>query len=314
MVPTTERRDDIRRLIEASQNEFVKLLVNTAPMCFFVVDYDRRMVYANDFFKEKLGEADDERIAGRKCYVLCGRESVCPRCALDGAMETMTEQSLFRDDTQKLDMRYSDCHIIPIAPDQRDQELLFLEIIFDITQEVDLEHRLEQDFDRTLDMLLFVMKLQETDIYQHGERVCNLAVAIGQEMGLSQESLSALRIASLLHGIGGIAFIKEGQEESGGAAVDDAVLAVASHNILSQMGRFEDTARIIRAQWENYDGSGLPDGLSGNEIPIESAILRVANVASRAAGEEEAAERIDSGRGGEYRPDVADALLKVLKK
>ena len=173
---------------------------------------------------------------------------------------------------------------------------------------------LEQDFDRTLDMLLFVMKLQETDIYQYGERVCELAVAIGEEMGLSPGSLRELRIASLLHGIGEIAFIKEELEGEGGRAVDDAVLAVASHSILSPMNRFENTARIIRAQWENCDGSGLPDGLSGDEIPIESAILRVANVASSVAGKDDAAGHMAARLNKEYRPDVVDALLKILKK
>ncbi len=215
-------------------------------------------------------------------------------------------------------VRYEDAYVNnsdwrAVFATQGEGEPFFAEAAVDTPGEAEWERRLEQDFDLTLEMLLFVMKMQEVDIYRHGERVCDLAVSIGGAMALSRQSLAELRIASLLHGIGEIAFIEEGQQEGSGAA-DDVAVAVASHNILSPMNRFERTARIIRAQWENCDGSGLPDGLSGGEIPIEGAILRVANVAAQAGGFEEAAAELRRGSGVEYRPDVVEASLKVMKE
>ena len=119
---------------------------------------------------------------------------------------------------------------------------------------------------------------------EHCEHVSRLAVEIGKRRGLSGEKLEALRLAALMHDVGKI-------------GVRDDILLKPDHLTPEERARIErhpalaaeilrpihgagTIADIVLAHHECPDGSGYPRGLSGNQIPIEARILRVADVFS----------------------------------
>ncbi len=115
----------------------------------------------------------------------------------------------------------------------------------------------------------------------HSRRVQQLALAIGREIGLSQAELNILGQAALFHDIGKL-------------AVPDSVLLKPSElndfewelmrrhadegaRIIERLGFLADAVPAIRHHHEHYDGSGYPDGLAGEEIPLGARIIHVAD-------------------------------------
>lgn len=115
----------------------------------------------------------------------------------------------------------------------------------------------------------------------HSAQVCRYALAMGAEMGFSPRRLERLEIAALLHDIGKIgveAFILSKQ-----TALDKLELMAIRHHpllgvrILEPVTQLKDVVPFIRHHHERYDGGGYPDGLQGEQIPLEARILAVAD-------------------------------------
>ena len=159
----------------------------------------------------------------------------------------------------------------------------------------------------------------------HSRRVAEVAVRIGGKMGLSQRELEALRHAGLLHDVGKI-------------GIDDRILKKPARFIPSEyeeMKRHPTIAQEILGivpgmelvnQWathhhERWDGSGYPDGLAGEEIPLGARILTVADsfdaMASRRIYKPSLAfahvqEELDHGAGKQFDPRVVEAFFELM--
>ncbi|MBI2859100.1 MAG: HD domain-containing protein [Chloroflexi bacterium] len=178
----------------------------------------------------------------------------------------------------------------------------------------------------------------------HSEQVATWALTLAQSMNLSVEGLGE---AAYLHDIGCFSVVRdfvarEGASgtkaqrettekagvEAGGSQrttaaeleIDHPVIGEALARLLKLSG---DVSRAIRHHHENYDGSGFPDGLSGDKIPIASRLVRVADaytgMMSAAAGKERlsgerALEKLRAGMRKEYDPVIVEALVKLAFK
>ena len=151
----------------------------------------------------------------------------------------------------------------------------------------------------------------------HSERVADLSVQVGRELGLSERELLDLEYAALLHDIGQVALV---EPIPGGATVlaapaDQRRIEADTVAIVRETGVFEGVARILEHQTTPYRQVRE----LGEEIPLTSRIVKVVNAyedltagARSARAREAAVERIYLGLGYEYDPRVVDALLKSL--
>ncbi len=94
-------------------------------------------------------------------------------------------------------------------------------------------------------------------------------------------------------------------------------------NIVKDVPFLQDLYRLILYHHENFDGSGYPEGLKGEMIPLGARIIRVADAFEamtsnrpyrNSLGKKEAVKRLKEGSFGEFDPDVVDAFLRVAKK
>lgn len=120
-----------------------------------------------------------------------------------------------------------------------------------------------------------------SDAILHGIYVSNMAYEIGKEMRLSKDVLYELAIAGMLHDIGKLKLAENNQEKHN--LVIEQLRYVRMHSqlsyeILRDKGYSQFVLRSILHHHENYDGSGYPDNIAGEDIPLGARILRICDV------------------------------------
>jgi len=159
----------------------------------------------------------------------------------------------------------------------------------------------------------------------HSRRVQQLALAIGRELGLSQAELDLLGHAALFHDIGKLA-VPDAILLKPAMLTDDEWALMQRHSdegarIIDRLGFLNDAVPAIRHHHERFDGTGYPDGLRGDEIPLGARIIHVADAldsmlttriyrAARPAME--AMEELRRAAGTQFCPRCVEALERVL--
>jgi len=150
--------------------------------------------------------------------------------------------------------------------------------------------------------LMLVEESKDPKIRTHALNVADLSAKLANELGIDKEEIQDIRYAALLHDIGKIG---EGIE-----------MHTAGEKILSPLKFLKRATIIVKHQFENFDGSGKPNGLKGKEIPLGSRIIAVANrfdeLVSNEKSDEGAFNKIKSTKI--FDPEVVEMLKKVLKK
>jgi putative two-component system response regulator len=116
----------------------------------------------------------------------------------------------------------------------------------------------------------------------HCERLSDYSVRLGEHLGLSEEQLIALRRAGVVHDVGKIAVPDAILLKPGALTADEWKLIkehpVVGERICAPLKSFRFVLPIIRHHHEKFDGSGYPDGLSGEAIPVTARVLQVVDV------------------------------------
>ncbi len=162
----------------------------------------------------------------------------------------------------------------------------------------------------------------------HSERVMNIAGEIAQEMRLSEFFVEQIKIAGLLHDIGKIGIL-EALLEKPDKISDEEFPPMLLHPekgvaILSPIEQLQDVLPTIRHHHERYNGTGYPDGLKGEEIPLQARIVAVADVFDAMVSDrpyrkglsvKKALKVLEKGAGSQFDPVVVQCFLdKVAGK
>jgi response regulator RpfG family c-di-GMP phosphodiesterase len=141
-----------------------------------------------------------------------------------------------------------------------------------------LESRLNEMKVGLLRMAAGILQLQDPYLCLHAVRVSKYAELVGEKLGLSQELLWDMMAASFLHDLGKIGApgeIHQSVDEYRGVPVLDNHTARTA-KVVSCVSEFKNPTDLVRHHYENFDGSGGPSGLIGDQIPLAARILRVA--------------------------------------
>ena len=159
----------------------------------------------------------------------------------------------------------------------------------------------------------------------HCQTVSNLCAVIATQLGFESERLGTIRIAGLLHDVGKIG-IPDAILKKPAKLTDAEYEQMKTHSMLGEdIIRAADmpvASRWVRHHHERIDGRGYPDGLAGQEIPLESRIIHVADAFEAmtsdrpyrdAPGEQFAIGELRRHAGAQFDSGVVDALLQVLQ-
>lgn len=137
-------------------------------------------------------------------------------------------------------------------------------------------------YDNALEAFASAIDVKHVNIHGHSQRVARYAAGIGEAMGMDADEISALRSAGLLHDIGKVSVDKRLFAKSGALDADEfremADHTVIGHQIVTGVQfpwpRIPD---IVRWHHERADGSGYPDGLVMDEVPLAARIIGLAD-------------------------------------
>ena len=159
----------------------------------------------------------------------------------------------------------------------------------------------------------------------HGMRVSNLAYQVAKELGEPEEFCHDLAVAGMLHDIGKEAVSGDLDDMDAPLIVEEIhyvrLHAQASYEILKKEGYKETILLAVRHHHENYDGSGYPCGIRGEEIPLSARIMAVADVydALRSKrhykdgfSKEKAMAIMKESRGTHFDAEIDDLFLEHI--
>jgi diguanylate cyclase (GGDEF)-like protein/putative nucleotidyltransferase with HDIG domain len=167
---------------------------------------------------------------------------------------------------------------------------------------------------------------RDSSTARHSQTVGRLCELMADELGFEPDRVQRIRLAGILHDIGKIG-VPDSILRKPGALTEEEVEQMRRHpeigaRILSAR-EMDDIREWIQAHHERPDGKGYPNGLRGEQIPIEAAILAVADayeamIADRiyrmAIGPEAARQELERYSGSQFEPIVVNALLRALDR
>jgi len=137
--------------------------------------------------------------------------------------------------------------------------------------------------------LALVVESQDPYTASHQRRVARLAAAIAQEMGLSSQHVQEIYFAGLVHDVGKI-FLPPEILGKPGCLTDEQMATVKTHprsgyESLTSLGFYGSVAEVVLQHHERLDGSGYPQGLTVDSIPLPARVVAVADVVGAAASD-----------------------------
>jgi putative nucleotidyltransferase with HDIG domain len=188
-------------------------------------------------------------------------------------------------------------------------------------------NRLERVSTATLEALVNALEAKDPYLRGHSARVADLSANIAAELQLPEETVERVRMAGRLHDLGKIG-TREGVVNKEGPLTPEEFEHVKQHviigaQILAPLTHLGDVVSMVRSHHERWDGTGYPEGLRGEEIPIGGRVIAAAEVfdaltTSRPYQErmtpEQAVERLADLSGTVLDPSVFEALTGIVAR
>ncbi len=178
-------------------------------------------------------------------------------------------------------------------------------------------------------MLALANAVDAKDTYtaDHAQRLAAMALAVGREMGMSPRELEDLRYGAILHDIGKIGVPDAILQKPAGLDADEwgqmrQHPPIGAH-ILAPIPHLAGASRVVRHHHERYDGTGYPDGLADEAIPLGARILTVVDSYSaivdkrpykEARSHEQAVAELKRCAGAQFDSRVVETFLWLLER
>ena len=212
-----------------------------------------------------------------------------------------------------------------------DWELKFLSMLGDeislMIDNINLYQSIEKFYIELVETLAKIIDAKDSYTADHATRARMRAVKLARKLNVSEKLLKNIEYAALLHDMGKIG-IDERIITKPGKLTDEEYKEMKKHpqigyHILSPIEFLRPVAEIILYHHEWYNGSGYPDGLKGEEIPLGSRIVSVIDAWDamtsdrpyrKALSKDEAIKELKKSAGIQFDPKVVDAFLELLEE
>ena len=310
-----------RRTLENERAQFLSIY-NSMNEIMYVIDPDtHEVLFANQALQKLIGRDPVGELYGESLQGFGGIRELC-------AGEIILRETA--------DANYWEYHHKPNHRDYLvmsktirwvDGRQVLFELAVDITERKQGEEKLKMVLLQTVESLGVMAEMRDPYTAGHQRRVAELAVEIGGEMGLLEDTLESIHIAAMLHDIGKITIPSEILSKPSRLTPLEFELikthSISTYEVLKSIHFTWPVADIVLQHHEKMDGSGYPKGLEGKHILLEARILTVADVMEAisshrpyrpALGVETGLEEIKRLSGVHFDPDVVSACVRLFEE
>lgn len=188
-----------------------------------------------------------------------------------------------------------------------------------------LHEQLEESLLETVVALANAVEARDTYTEDHSARMEELVVKICQKLDFSEEDIQNMRWAARLHDIGKIG-VPDHILRKPSSLTEEEWISMREHpeigsKILAPIKKMAPVSPIIRAHHEKFNGSGYPDGIAGNLIPLGSRVLAVADayvamtderIYRKSISHKAAIEELIANKGTHFDPNIVDLFLEII--
>jgi putative nucleotidyltransferase with HDIG domain len=185
----------------------------------------------------------------------------------------------------------------------------------------------EQALLDTITALAHAIEAKDTYTINHCEKITGRAVSLAEHMGLPNSEIENIRLGSILHDVGKIG-VPDAILNKPGKLTTDEYERIKEHStigarIVQSVGALQGVVPIVRHHQERYDGSGYPDRLRGEQIPLGARIIAVVDaygamtedrIYRKAPGHNFAISELKRYSGTQFDPDIASAFIDLLEE
>ncbi|MBU0651739.1 MAG: PAS domain S-box protein [Proteobacteria bacterium] len=322
------------KALRESEGRFRDVVNNTGDW-IWEVDKEGRYTYSSPVVKQVVGYEDKE-VLGKHFYDFFHPDE---RDELKNAVFELFKQKKPLKDFINRNV-HKDGHVVileisgvPLLDDSGNL-VGYRGIDRDITPRKEAEEKLKETLEMlrkslagTIQAMSLTVETRDPYTAGHQRRVADFARAIATEMGLTADQIEGIRTASAIHDIGKISVPAEIlSKPTKLSELEFSLIKVHSqsgYDILIEIDFPWPVARMVLEHHERMNGSGYPQGLSGDKLLIESRIIAVADVVEAMAsyrpyrpelGIDKALDEISKNKGILYDQEVADVCLRLFRE
>lgn len=333
------------QLIEHEASKFSQLMkelndiLDNVPMMFIYKDIQNNILRANNAFA-KMHNLKMQELTGVAAKTLFPFEY---EKFYEDDLEIIKSKKakLYTIETYTFDgeSKTIEASKIPIFNDQKEVTNIII-FSLDITEKLKQKKALKkttkrlyeqevQKVDNYLQTIVSLVDLiEKRDFYTagHSRRVAKYAVAIAREMNFNPEDIKMLEQIGLLHDIGKIAIPDSILLKPGKLSAQEFDIikshAQTGYDVIVKIPMFKEFSKIILSHHERYDGSGYPNALKADEIPLLASVLSVADafdamtstrIYNKIKTKNQALHELRNDSGKMFHPKVIEIALKVFK-
>lgn len=314
-------RDDLEALLDGEDEGFLVMF-----------DLDGFKGY-NDSFGHPAGDALLQRLGRSLAQTTTGRADAYRMggdefCLLGKIADTSTDiaTALGRSALSESGDGFSvsaSCGVVNIAAEDRDATTVLREA--DLRMYAEKNSQRESAALQTSKALLTLLAERSPELREHIAGVEELASSVAERLGLSPAAVEEVRLAAQLHDVGKAAIPDRILKKPGPLNQEEWHFmhqhTIVGERIISAAPALRGVAKLVRSSHEAYDGSGYPDRLAGDDIPLGARIVAVCDAFDAMTSDRPYRERIEVQEaltelqrcaGAQFAPETVSALVDVI--
>jgi len=298
-------------------------IIQNAPVAYIITDKSYRVKFVNNRLL-RLRRLERDEILGNICYNALNGGVPCTACVVRKAMEDGRGHRVLRKDTMSDgSVVYTDDFAVPISVDG--EEGLVLNVLVDRTLEMQFKEKTNALFLEVVRSLIRLLEKKDPYTSQHCREVSAIASKLTRYMGLDNNAVYNAMLGGLLHDLGKL-HVPDSVLNKNGRLVGWEVDSIREHPVftylvLPDLESFKTIREIAISHHEKWDGTGYPNALKGEEIPVEARIAAVADTYSamtsdrpyrNGLGHEAAMEEIKKNAGTQFDPNIVEKFVRMV--
>lgn len=274
---------------------------------------DRKLVHIPDL-REEHTSLERSPLLGKENFITYLSHPLVAKGELVGVLEVFHREQV-DPDSEWINFLDALARVAGIAIDR-------LNLFNDLSRS---NMELQQAYDETIEGWAMAIEMRDYGTSEHSRRVVALAMNLARKLGIRGEELTHLRRGALLHDIGKMA-IPDGILLKAGKLTEDEWRLMKKHpqyayDMLSNIDYLIPALDIPYSHHERWDGTGYPEGLTGEEIPLAARIFAVVDVWDAlqsdrsyrdAWSKEKAVEYLKDQSGKHFDPQIVEAFLDLM--